>query len=541
MIQTLQKQVTVIEANPLLAKASNEAKKLRVAAYCRVSTDADEQLNSYEAQIAYYTETIAKNPNWVFAGIYADEGITGTLTSKRKDFLRLMSDCDKGKIDMILTKSISRFARNTVDSLGWVRKLRSKNIGVYFEEQAIDSLKAENEMLIGFFSVIAQAESENISANVKWGIHQSMKNGKFCSNFTCFGYKRGENGVPEIVEEQAEIVRFIFDRYLDGYSLEQIQNSLKLKYAEVFNDKVPDKKTISRILANEKYAGDLLLQKTFCVDPISKKKKENKGELPKYLVSNNHPAIVEREKYQLVQMEIARRGSKHKKSEKTITQQGKYSGKFALSELLICGDCGSHFRRNGKTGKNGAHKYYWRCILRSEQGKNYCKSAGIEEEKLHLAICRSMNRFFAVKDEAINLLKSHLVYAISGSDSAADVYLLEKQILDLQKTSDEIMTMMSKSGGAAERFLAEIEKNYSKIKVLREQLSIAKANAENSPNLNAQLQEFENLLTQGNLSFEKYDDIIMRRLVECIRVENDKIVIILKGGLQTEEPLTLVA
>ncbi len=171
MQNTLERRVTKIEANPLLVNKRRSNGKLRVAAYCRVSTDEEEQLNSYETQIAYYTEAISKNPSWTFAGVYADEGITGTVTSKRKDFLRLMRDCEKGKIDMVLTKSISRFARNTVDSLSWVRKLRAMNIGVYFEEQAIDSLKTENEMLIGLFSVIAQAESENISSNVKWGIH----------------------------------------------------------------------------------------------------------------------------------------------------------------------------------------------------------------------------------------------------------------------------------------------------------------------------------------------------------------------------------
>lgn len=211
-----QKRVTKIDANPMLAKKRSDTKRLRVAVYCRVSTDDEEQLNSYEAQIAYYTEAIAKNPSWTFAGIYADEGISGTMTKKRKDFLRLMDDCEKGKIDMILTKSISRFARNTVDSLSWVRKLRAMNIGVYFEERAIDSLKAENEMLIGLFSVIAQSESENISANVRWGVQQRMKNGTYCSNFTCFGYKKGTNGIPEIVPEQAEVVRTIFDKYLDG-------------------------------------------------------------------------------------------------------------------------------------------------------------------------------------------------------------------------------------------------------------------------------------------------------------------------------------
>ena len=173
----LARTITKIEANPLLVRGKSDFRIMRVAAYCRVSTDDEDQLNSYQAQIAYYTDAIAKRPNSTFAGIYADEGITGTSTKKRKDFLRLMRDCERRKVDYILTKSISRFARNTVDSLSWVRKLRAMGIGVYFEEQAIDSLKAENETLIGLFSVIAQSESENIGANVRWGIRQSMKSG----------------------------------------------------------------------------------------------------------------------------------------------------------------------------------------------------------------------------------------------------------------------------------------------------------------------------------------------------------------------------
>ena len=219
--------VTRIEANPLLSRTSTEFVKKKVAAYCRVSTDSEDQLNSYEAQIAYYTEAIAKNPNWTFAGIYADEGITGTATTKRKDFLRLMRDCEKGKVDFILTKSVSRFARNTVDSLMWTRKLRAKGIGVYFEEQAIDSLKAENEMLIGLFSVIAQSESENISANVKWGVQQRMRSGTYMTNFNCYelisGHRRkfacaklGIDTLPVIVRDlsREEAIIFMVDSNL---------------------------------------------------------------------------------------------------------------------------------------------------------------------------------------------------------------------------------------------------------------------------------------------------------------------------------------
>jgi len=534
----LNKTVTKIEANPLLFKSNTQSKKLRVAAYCRVSTDEEEQINSYEAQIAYYTEAIAKNPSWTFAGVYADEGITGTMTSKRKDFLRLMRDCEKGKIDMILTKSISRFARNTVDSLSWVRKLRAMNIGVYFEEQAIDSLKAENEMLIGLFSVIAQAESEGISANVKWGIQQSMKNGKYCSNFSCYGYKRGSDGVPEIVPEQAEVVRIIFERYLDGYSLNQIQEHLSEKGIKTAKGKeVWEKKTIKDILENEKYAGDLLLQKTYRTDCLSKKTRVNRGELPKYLISNNHPAIIEREQFNKVQMEIARRGSKHKRSSKGVTEQAKYSGKYALSELLICGECGSSYRRTGKT-KNGKRQYVWRCINRIENGKECCDAIGVEEQKLHAAICRCLNKLFTNRDETINLLENNLRYVLSGSSGDRDSYVIEKQLQQLQDEAESLMEMMNKTEGDTDKYLIEIENKFSQIKALRNELELIKKSTIFDDGFNNDFNRIISMFRDTDISFDEFDDVVIRRLVECIRVMKDRrIVVVLKGGLSAEDKI----
>ena len=532
----LRKTVTKIDANPLLFKSNKQSSKLRVAAYCRVSTDEEEQLNSYEAQIAYYTEAIAKNPSWSFAGVYADEGITGTVTSKRKDFLRLMNDCEKGKIDMILTKSISRFARNTVDSLSWVRKLRAMNVGVYFEEQAIDSLKAENEMLIGLFSVIAQAESENISANVKWGIQQSMKNGKYCSNFSCFGYKRGNDGIPEIIPEQAEVVQLIFDLYLDGYSLNQIQEHLSQKGIKTVKGKdIWEKKAIKDILENEKYAGDLLLQKTYRPDCLSKKTKINKGELPKYLISNNHPAIIERSKFNRVQMEMARRSSKHKRSSLGITEQAKYSGKYVLSELLICGECGSAYRRTGKT-KNGKRQYVWRCLNRIEHGEKTCDAVGAEEQKLHSAICRCLNKMFTNKDETMKLLENSLRYVLSGSTNDSDAYIIEKQIQQLQGESESLMEMMGRTDGNTDKYLVEIETNFAKIKALRNELDILKNSEKISEEMNSEFKRILLMFQNTNVSFNEFDDVVVRRLVECIRVMKDrKIVVVLKGGLSAEE------
>ena len=538
MEHALERNVIKIEANPLLSTSKNLQNRIRVAAYCRVSTDDEEQINSYEAQIAYYTETIAKNPNWIFAGVYADEGISGTGTDRRKNFLRLMSDCEKGKIDMILTKSISRFARNTVDSLNWTRRLRSMNIGVYFEEQALDSLKAENEMLIGLFSVIAQAESENISANVRWGVQQRMKNGVYRSNFSCFGYRKGENGTPEIVPEQADIIKMIYDSYLDGDSVGQIQNKLLCKGVPSPHGKTMwARDAISKILRNEKYIGDLLLQKTYRTDCISKKVKMNRGELPKYLVSDNHPAIISRDKYNRVQMEIARRGNERKKSSRGITEQGKYSGRHVLSEILICGECGSHYRRRQKTN-NGKKQYVWRCINRMENGQKSCEGIGAEEQKLQAAILRCLNKLFCKQDETIRLIENNLRYALIGEKNGLEVFLLQKQIISLEEDSENLMTMMNTTGGETGKYMSAIEDNFKRIKALRRQIETEKCRMDTDAGTQAELKQIIEMIRTDFISFERFDDVIVRRLVECIRVMKDKrIILVLKGGLQVEEYL----
>lgn len=216
MEERAKKIVTVIQANPLLSKQKNENAILKVAAYCRVSTDSEDQIESYKAQVSHYTEAIMKNPKWRFVKVYADEGITGTLDRKRENFLKMIRDCKKGKIDLILTKSFSRFARNTVDSLKYVRQLKALGIGVFFEEQNLNSLTADSEMFVGLYSVMAQAESENISANVRWGIRQRMKSGTYPFRYNILGYKKGANGEPEIVPGEADIIRTIYRFYLDG-------------------------------------------------------------------------------------------------------------------------------------------------------------------------------------------------------------------------------------------------------------------------------------------------------------------------------------
>lgn len=258
--QNADKKVRIIEADPELSKKNNTNRILKVAAYCRVSTDDEDQLNSYHTQKAYYTEHIKRNPRWRFAGIYADEGITGTQVKKRDEFLRMIDDCEDGKIDLILTKSVSRYARNIVDCISYIRKLKALGIGIYFEEQNINSLTEDSEVYIGIYGVLAQSESENISANVKWGINKRMQNGTYNCRFNLLGYRRDkETKEIYIVPEEAEVVKMIFQMYLQGKSLGQIKAYLESNEIKTINGKsVWDKSTVKGILINEKYIGDVI-------------------------------------------------------------------------------------------------------------------------------------------------------------------------------------------------------------------------------------------------------------------------------------------
>ena len=380
---TLDRRVRVIPATKTQgAIHSTYDGKKRVAAYCRVSTDSEEQLNSYEAQKSYYTQKIEDSPDWEMAGIYADEGISGTSMKKRTEFKKMITACKRGHIDLIITKSLSRFARNTVDCLETVRLLKANGIGVYFEKENINTLTESSEFLITLFSGFAQAESESLSKNVAWGKAKSAEAGKVTFQYKkMLGYRRGADGQPEIVPEEAEVIKRIYHRYLDGCTLGQIKRELDA-------DKVPTAQgvdswspaIIHNILTNEKYIGDALLQKTYITDCISKKVKKNQGERAMYYVENNHPAIISREVFDQVRNEMTRRSSKRKVLQKSgKTELGKYSGKYALTELLVCGECGSPYKRV-TWARNGKKRIVWRCVSRLEFGTKYCHNSPTLDE-----------------------------------------------------------------------------------------------------------------------------------------------------------------
>lgn len=356
-IAPMQKRVDLIPANVLVGKASTRKKKLRVAAYCRVSTEQEEQQSSYAAQIAYYTDKISQNKDWELAGIFADEGITGTSTKKRDEFLKLMALCEKGKIDMVLTKSVSRFSRNTLDAITYIRKLKAKGIPIIFEKEGINTMQMASEMALCFLSGFAQAESESISRNVTWGKRQSFKNGNVPFQYKrLLGYEKGEDGQPKVVPEEAEMVKRIFRSYYAGASISKIKKSLE---ADGIPSPTGKEKwspgVLQYMLRNERYIGDALLQKTYVVDCITKETRKNNGEIPQYYVTGNHEPIISRDLFNLVQEEIARRAGKRKVAQKAVkTERGKYSSKYALTKLSAA--VTAELSTAGSRGRGAARK-----------------------------------------------------------------------------------------------------------------------------------------------------------------------------------------
>lgn len=372
----------------ILAKPK-ENKKLRVAAYCRVSTSGPEQMHSLEIQISAYKKMIKSNPNWLFVGVYNDIE-SGLRRSGRKSLNKLLEKAAEGKIDYIITKSISRVSRDTMEILQITRFLRERGINMHFENERLDSIEAGKEFEITLRGMLAQDESRNISENIQWGIQRNFEKGEIYTKYKNFMGYTCVDGEIVIVPEQAEVVRKIFDLYLQGLSLGQIRSYLETQgIRNVTGKKIWDTKTIQRMLTNEKYKGDTMLQKTFTEDFMTGKQSKNIGQRNKYYVKDSHPAIVSAEVFDKVQEEMAKRSRLVSNEDGTLEISGsKYNGKYLLGNLLVCGDCGASYRRRAERGK-----VVWRCATRIELGKDACfHSPTLDEEwvqdTLSEAICQ---------------------------------------------------------------------------------------------------------------------------------------------------------
>lgn len=541
--KVLQRKVNYI-APTLNTETESETayRQIRVAAYCRVSTQMEEQLNSYEVQVKHYTDKINSEPKWSFAGIYADKGISGTSAKKRDEFMKMIRACKRHEIDMIITKSISRFSRNTLDCLKYIRILKELNVDVYFEEQGLHSKDAGAEFYITIYGSIAQSEAENISANVRWGKQQSAKEGKVAFSFNSFlGYKKGADGKPEIVEGEAKIIREIYDKYLEGDSIRKI--------ADYLNDtqiKTPTGKkvwyygTVKSILSNEKYKGDALINKTYVIDCISKKVKRNDGERAQYYVENNHPAIISPEKFNRVQEEMARRSSKKKvKQVGTKTELGKYSSKYALSELLICGECHTPYRRCTWTTTYGKKKIVWRCINRLDYGKKYCHhSPSLEESVLQSAIVQAVQNNIGKCSEVLEKLKQHIRIGLSGEQTEDKTIDIQIEIARLDKEYVDLLNRITSDMENAETLESQLEKIVIKKHSLQKELQIFENSNNKQINTNSRLDEIFQIIEGLKNHPMEFNDVIIRQIIDCVIVESKKkIKVVFVGGYEVEQRL----
>lgn len=536
---TREKKVRLIhEAINVQENTFQSYRRIRVAAYCRVSTKQEEQLNSYEVQKKFYTEKINSNPEWQMVGIFADKGITGTSVLKRDEFNKMIKLCKNKKIDMILVKSISRFARNTVDCLHYTRMLKALGVDVFFEEQGIHSIKSDAEFYISIYGTIAQSESENISANVKWGKLQSAKEGKVVFSYKNFlGYRKGADGKPEIDEEQAETVRMIYDRFLAGDSLNQIaeklQNEQRLSPA---GKNEWSTSTIRSILSNEKYKGDAIINKTFTVDCLTKEVRKNRGERPKYYVENSHPAIIDAETFGRVQEELARRiGKKKVKEIGTKTKQGKYSSKYALTELLICGECHTPYRRCTWTA-HGRKQIVWRCIKRLDYGKKYChNSPTLEENRIQTAMVNAIQKFAQQDPKLLKNLKTQIENGINYTKCECEDVKIKLRLATIEKEINELFntisvdTIESFDEKKAEELLSEKNKLQAELDRLAEL-------HQKDKNKQSRIAEIMDLIDGLKNRTLVYDDKLVRQIIEAVIVESkERIKVIFIGGYEMEQ------
>ena len=393
-------EIKFIKGNKVALGAFRKTvRKLRVAAYCRVSTDSEDQIKSYNSMIKYYTDLIEKNDEWEFVGIYADKAITGTNVKKRNDFKRLIEDCTNGEIDMIITKSIPRFARNTLDTLKYVRMLKEMNVAVYFEVEKINTLK-DGEFLTTILSSVAQQEVENTSAYVKKGLKMKMKRGEMVGSHRCFGYEVDkETRQLKIVEEEATAVRYIFNSYLEGAGGRVIANELNKKGIFTINNVEWSAPTVLGIIKNEKYKGDMLQGKTFTIDPISKRRLHNNGEEDKYYVIDHHEPIVSKEIFDKAQK---LRKAKSTKKLANGTDQVVINRRYAFSSMLKCGYCGKNLVRKQWHSNSKYSKAVWYCSEPCRKGVKYCPNAkAISESVLEEAFVESYNRLCDNKQDVL--------------------------------------------------------------------------------------------------------------------------------------------
>ncbi|WP_105182402.1 recombinase family protein [Streptococcus suis] len=505
------KKVITIEATPSIIRSSSDdfsLKRRRVAGYARVSTDHEDQATSYESQMRYYSEYINGRNDWEFVKMYSDEGISGTNTKLRTGFKSMVEDALNGKIDLIITKSVSRFARNTVDSLTTVRQLKEVGVEIYFEKENIWTLDSKGELLITIMSSLAQEESRSISENVTWGLRKQFAEGKVHFPYTnVLGFKAGEDGAIVVDQDEAKTVRYIFQQALIGKSPYHIAKDLTEQGIPSPSGKSHwNATTIKRMLRNEKYKGDALLQKTFTIDFLTKKKNINRGELPQYYVENNHEAIVDREIFDAVQQVL---DNKVRKSSTTI-----------FSSKLVCGDCGHFFGSKVWHSTSKYRRVIYRCNEKYN-GSSKCSTPHVTEEEVKQWFVLAVNQVIDNRFEVIDNLSVLL--------SIGSLEVIDEQIKVLETEAEVVSQLVANlvSENAIirqdqDKYLKKYNQLTSKYEGIVQDIESLELQRMQKSKRNKELQDYIGTLEKLGKVLTDFDELLWESLVESVMINEDK-------------------
>ena len=500
---------------------AEQAKKLRVAAYARVSSDSADQLNSFATQVGYYTSYIQSKDEWEFAGLYADEAVTGTTADKRDDFQRLLADCRAGKIDRILVKSISRFARNTIDCIQTVRELKQLGVAIEFEKEDIDTGNMGSEMLLSILGSAAQEESLSISKNLKWSYRRRMKSGDFITNSAPIGYiLKNKTLIPD--PQEVPIVEYIFSSYLAGKSIEEIAAEINAMEIEITNKRTErwHRSTIRYILTNEKYIGDSLVQKWFTPDELPLRHQKNKGEISQYYIKNSHPAIIPRQAFETVQKLLKQRVEQH------ISKAAIRS--FPLSRTMQCALCGSTFHR-----RPSAKAVRWTCYQHL-QNKELCPIEIIEENEVYQAFLRVYNKLLDNKDFILKTMLNQLSELQTKTIFARpDIIAVNEKISELVKQNHSLTRLQTKGCIDSAIFIERSNRNNQKIEELRRDLRQLQGPDEVSRTVDSTKLLLE-LLEEAHPMLE-FEPSVFKSMVQKIVVYPERFCFYLTNGLVLDE------
>ena len=538
-VQVLQKTKIVPNGRNRGSTGALRVDRIRVAAYCRVSTDDDEQLGSFESQKLYYEQKIASNKDWVNAGIFADEAVTGTKTDKRSGFQEMIAHCHNGEIDMILTKSISRFARNTVDTLNYVRMLRDRNIAIFFEKENINTLDMNGELLLTIMSSLAQQEVESLSQNVKMGLQMKMKRGELIGFNGCYGYDyHTEDKSITVNEEEAEIVRMIYDMYLEGYGTTTIAKRLmelgiKNKKGEVSWHT----HGVMGMIKNEKYKGDILLGKTFTTDPISKRRLANMGEENQYYLRDHHEPIVSREIWDKAE-EIRMKRSRNKVVETTGNRE-RYTRQYSFSSMCECAYCGHKLTRRTRHSRSDYEKPVWQCMNATKNGIDNCPNCkAVDEAILEGAFLDAFGLLAGNFDDVLDVVLSYVAESADSDENIRKKQQIDKDISSLESKKSRMTDMLIDGTISKEVYEEKMVDFTRKLHKLSERKALLEDSICTQKDINRRMSELRDTLEKEQV-LDEFDRVVFESIIDRVIVggyeENGipdpyKLTFVLKGN-----------